>query len=67
MFCLLFIVIGVALGELVYLRLAVNEVSPKISPLIENLLVVLGQNNAILCILHIIQHKKVDRHQVPDV
>ena len=52
MSCQLFDVFGVALGELVYLQQAVNEVRPKISPCIETLLVCLGQSNTILCILY---------------
>ena len=52
MSCQPFDVFGVTLGELMCLPQAVNEVRPKISPYVENLLVPFGQSNAILCILY---------------
>ena len=51
-FCLPFDIFDVVLCELGYLRQSINEVTLNISHCGENLLVVLSQSNAILCILY---------------
>ena len=52
-----FDIFHVVLCELGYLRQSLNEVTLNISPCGENLLVVLGQSNAILCILYSILYR----------